>query len=145
MLRLPTAILAALFASGCAISQEVEPVPERQAIEKVYVEHNPDVHMEELNDSLVGMFEDMGIESELYRGTRPADAEHHLEFTANWTWDIAMYLTYFDARLYEQEQLIGTAEYDARRGGGRPDKFGPTEEKIRPLMQELITGEPAEE
>lgn len=140
MFRITSVILAGLLASGCAISQQIEPVPDPAAVEKVYVEYNPDVHMEELNHSLVEMFQDLGIASELYRGQRPDEAVHHMEFTANWTWDMAMYLTYFQADLYEDGRPIGSAEYDARRGGGRPDKFGPTEEKVRPLLEELVLG-----
>ena len=53
-------------------------------------------------------------------------------------WDIAMYLTYFHATLYEDGRVLGEVEYDAKMGGANFAKFGRTAEKIRPLLSELL-------
>jgi len=53
-------------------------------------------------------------------------------------WDMAMYLTYFHATLYEDGRVLGEVEYDAKMGGANFAKFGRTAEKIRPLLSELL-------
>jgi hypothetical protein len=40
--------------------------------------------------------------------------------------------------VYDSKGQVGNAFYDARRGGGRLDKFGHTADKIRPLIDELF-------
>jgi hypothetical protein len=53
---------------------------------------------------------------------------------------MAMYLTYFHAKLYEDGRILGEVEYDAKMGGANMGKFGKTAEKIRPLLSELLQG-----
>lgn len=132
-------VLVALLLGGCSITEEVEPVPVDASIDKVYVEHNPDVHMDEMNDTLVSLIESVGIDSELYRGDLPEEADHYLTYTATWRWDLAVYLSYFDATLHSlDEGRIGTMKYDARWGQYRMDKFGPTRDKVEPLIRDML-------
>ncbi len=128
----------ALVATGCAISRHVVPVESNAQVEKIYVLHNERVHMEGINPALVEIFQSLGFESELYYGDRPAGALHTFTFTANWTWDMAMYLTYFRGTLLEDGRVIGEVEYDARSGGSNMSKFGSTESKIEPLIAEML-------
>lgn len=123
--------------SGC-IARKVVPVGSETAIEKIYVLHNKKVHMEEFIHELVSQLEQLGFQTGVYSGDRPADAKHYLIYTANWNWDVAMYLTYFRATLYENEQVLGEVEYDARKGGANMGKFGRAAEKIRPLLRDLL-------
>ncbi len=124
--------------TGCAISRHVVPVDSNAQIEKIYVLHNERVHMEGINQALVDIFQSLGFESELYHGDRPVGALHTFTFTANWTWDMAMYLTYFRGTLLEDGRVIGEIEYDARSGGSNMSKFGSTESKIEPLIVEML-------
>lgn len=94
--------------------------------------------MEGLLDELVAQIQGMGFESESYIGDRPANAKHYLTYTANWSWDMAMYLTYFRATLYDDGRVLGEVEYDAKMGGANMGKFGKTAEKVRPLLEELL-------
>ena len=131
-------ILAVLSLCGCAISKNVVPVDSGTTIKKIYVLKNDKVHMEGLLDEIVKQIEEMGFESQAYSGDRPIDAKHYLTFTANWTWDMAMYLVYFRATLYEEGKVLGEVEYDAKMGGMNFSKFGKTADKIRPLLEELL-------
>lgn len=133
---LSTAILLVL--SGCAISKHVVPVDSGTTISKIYVLENDRVHMKELVNEIVTQIESMGFESEKYSGDRPEGAKHYLTYTANWQWDMAMYLTYFRATLYEEGRVLGEVEYDAKMGGANMNKFGKTGEKISPLLLELL-------
>jgi hypothetical protein len=113
-------------------------VDSETTIKKIYVLKNDKVHMEGLLDEIVKQIEEMGFESESYSGDRPVDAEHYLTFTANWGWDMAMYLVYFRATLYEEGRVLGEVEYDAKMCGMDFSKFGKTANKIRPLLEELL-------
>lgn len=124
--------------SGCAISRNVVPVDSGVAISKIYVLENENVHMKELVTELVKQINELGFESSMYKGDRPEGAKHYLTYTANWNWDMAMYLTYFKATLYEEGKVLGEVEYDAKMGGANMGKFGKTADKIRPLLQELL-------
>jgi hypothetical protein len=130
--------LTALLFSGCRITQNVTPVELGVPIRKVYVLENDEVLMEGLLGELLQQIRDNGIDAETYTGRRPVDAKHHVTYTANWAWDMAMYLTYFHITLYEGDRVIGEADYDAKHGGANMGKFGKTKEKIRPLLQELF-------
>lgn len=131
-------VFLVVMLSACTISQNVSPVGDSIFIEKVYVKDNPKAHMKELVNELVTQIDELGFYSEKFEGNRPLDATHYIEYTANWAWDMAMYLTFFEAKLYDGAKLIGEVSYDARRGGGNMGKFGRTAEKIKPLLTELF-------
>jgi hypothetical protein len=65
-----------------------------------------------------------------------------MTYDVNWGWDLAVYLTYANLRIYEGLTPIGEATYDARDGDARFDKFGHTEEKLDPLLDQLLNGNP---
>lgn len=91
-----------------------------------------------LHPELVQQLTTLGFQVETFDTVRPGEATYWMTYTANWAWDMAMYLTYFDAMLMEEGRIIGRAQYDARGGGGNMGKFGKTAEKIRPLLIELL-------
>lgn len=132
-------ILTLLFtAYGCAIKSEVSPVAMDTEIGKIYVQKNEKVHMEGLFDEIVTQLRLMGYQAEGIDGPVPADAEFLMTYSANWSWDMAMYLTYFQANLFHAEDLIGSTTYDAKMGGWRFDKFGKTADKIRAPLESLL-------
>ena len=131
-------IFLIFFISGCSIARNVVPVDSGKEIDKIYVQYNEKVHMEGMNDELVWQFENLGFRSELYKGDTPDGAIHIFRYTANWSWDMAMYLVYFRGTLYEQGRILGEVEYDAKSGSGNFNKFGKTREKIEPLMSEMM-------
>ena len=83
-----------------------------------------------------------GIETSVYEGNIPEGCQYSLEYTANWAWDLAMYLTYLHIEIREDGNVIASADYDARRGGGNMGKFGHTADKMRPLLDQMF-GKPA--
>jgi hypothetical protein len=131
-----TIAVLVLALSGCSISQTIDPV--KAPVSQVCVLKNPKVLMEEFLPELQKQIQGKGFPTQEYTGARPSACSHHLEYTANWAWDMAMYLTYAEMRVYDRAGLAGKAVYDARRGSGRLDKFGRTAEKIGPLVDELF-------
>lgn len=132
-------LCAVLFSSGCAISKNVQPVQRGTAIQTIYVAHNDRVLMKDCTDEIVKQINGLGFVGKRYDGERPAGSKHYITYTANWNWDMAMYLTYFRATLYEEGRVLGEAEYDAKMGGANMMKFGRTAEKLRPLLMELLS------
>lgn len=129
--------LLATFLSGCAINQSVRPV-EGTKIAEICIEQNDAVLMEGFLPTLRRSIEARGVATRVYEGPVPADCRHHLTYTANWQWDMAMYLTYALIEVREGTTVLGTATYDARNGGLNMGKFGSTESKIAPLIQQLF-------
>ena len=139
MRRLTPLLLAAAGAllAACSINQKVAPV-ESAEIQTLCVESNSDVFMEEFQPTLVRLIEARGVETRVYSGARPEDCHHTAIYTANWRWDFAMYLSYARIEIIENHRSVGVAEYDASLGGLNLGKFGTTEDKIRPLIEELF-------
>lgn len=128
----------ALTLTGCAITQNVRPVTTAQ-IPMLCIKKNPAVMMSEFVTELESQVRAKGIQTRTYEGdASPAGCKHRLEYTANWRWDLAMYLVFADLRVYEDDLLIGQANYDARAGGARMDKFGATATKLKGLVDELF-------
>jgi hypothetical protein len=127
----------ALAMTGCAITQNVRPVTAPD-ISLLCIKKNPEVMMSEFVTELKSQVEAKGMKARIYEGATPADCRHRIEYTANWRWDLAMYLVFADLRVYDKDLLIGQANYDARAGGGRMDKFGPTAGKLKGLVDELF-------
>ncbi len=129
--------LAALL-SSCAVKTAVVAVPAGTRITTIYVEMNPKVLMDGLLPEIIAQIRAQGFQAIPYDGVRPKAAVDYLTFTANWRWHWAMYLSYFHATLYHDGRILGTAEYNARRTGPNPDKYGHTADKIRPLLKQLL-------
>lgn len=136
-IRVATLIVFGLIASGCSITRTVDPIKPAQ-VSQVCVLDNKDILMDEYQPEIQRQIEAKRIPTKVYVGARPAECSHYIEYTANWQWDMAMYLTYAEFRVYDSKGMTGSAFYDARRGGGRLDKFGHTADKIRPLIDELF-------
>jgi len=138
LLKLAGGLVLLFSLCSCTIVRNVTAVPAGKTIDKVYVAQNKNVHMEGLHPEVLSQLKSLGFEVESYDGAPPANAVYTLVYTANWNWDMAMYLTYFQATVMENGKVLGRAEYDSRRGGARMDKFGKTAEKIRPLLMDLF-------
>lgn len=132
-----TAVAALAVLAGCTISQSVDPV-KGAPITELCIQQNEAVAMEGFLPEVTRQIESRGIATRVYDGRTPDDCRHVMTYTANWRWDFAIYLEYarFDVR--DGSQPIGSATYDATQGGLSGDKFGPTAEKIRPLMDRLF-------
>ena len=128
-------VLATL--AGCSITQSVEPIASTKMSE-ICIQENSAVMMKEFRPELQRQIESKGIHTRVYTGVKPDVCEFDLRYTANWQWDLAMYLSYVELRVYDSDRLAGVATYDARRGGGRMDKFGTTTAKLEPLINELF-------
>lgn len=131
------ALVAALFGAGCTIERRILPVPPA-SIASLCIAENHKVWSAEFLPTLRRQLARHGIESTVYDGPVPAECPRHLEYTAHWMWDVAVYLQYADISIYEGDTLIGRATYDATHGSARLDKFGSGEERLAGLVDDLL-------
>jgi hypothetical protein len=131
-----------LLVTGCAIRQEVVPVNPQVAaeIEKVYVLRNFNDRLDPALSLIVEKLEQKGIPYEVENSSQlPPEARYHIEYDGEWNWDLADYLTLFRISLYRDGRIIGAAEYNAKMGGMRLDKWGQIEKKIAPIIDDFLT------
>ncbi|HEX2101150.1 MAG TPA: hypothetical protein VHF69_10825, partial [Candidatus Synoicihabitans sp.] len=112
LLWLGTGMLLAL-ASGCTITRTTTPAPPGTQISRIYVQRNEAILMKELHDEIIAQLAELGVDAQTTTGPRPPEAVHLLTYTANWRWDFAMVLTYFQATLLENQRILGRVEYDS--------------------------------
>ena len=61
-------------------------------------------------------------------------------YTANWRWDMAMYMSYAEFRVFVDGREKGVAIYDSRSGSANPAKFIEGDKKIAELINQLFPG-----
>ncbi|SHH51492.1 Sbal_3080 family lipoprotein [Massilia sp. CF038] len=61
-------------------------------------------------------------------------------YSANWKWDVALYMSYAQITVFRDNVEVGNANYDARRGRGNMSKFGEADTKIADLVNQLFPG-----
>lgn len=129
-------VAVALLVTGCTISQSVDPLAARPT--EVCIARNETVHMGGFHEELARQIQARGIAVRSFEGAVPDDCRHRVSYTANWRWDLAMYLQYAQIDVFDEDQQVGSAVYDATMGGANFGKFGPTSEKIAPLVAQLF-------
>lgn len=137
LFRIVATLTLACLAAGCAIDQKVSPVSGPR-IASVCIQQNDEVLMDGFLPALRKQIESRGVATTVFQGDAPVDCRHRLTYTANWQWDLAMYLTYVQIEVRDGDALIGSANYDARLGGLNLEKFGATETKLQPLIAQLF-------
>ncbi|ASJ95382.1 Sbal_3080 family lipoprotein [Shewanella marisflavi] len=126
-----------MMTTACSIKQRIDPVQVGRS-DEVCIQKNPDVRQ-----GFLAEVEKVLTEKQIkYRVLEQLDAAQQCEwtatYTANWAWDLALYMVYAEIKVFHQGRLDGEAIYDARRGGANMNKFIDAEPKIRELIEELI-------
>ncbi len=137
MRRIIVIALATLVISGCSITQTVDPVRDLSTNEVCIIE-NPPVRkgfLPELKSALQSKNARVRV---LGSDATIASCPVVVTYIARWKWDLAMYLSYVEIKVFRNSAAVGTALYDATKGGGRMDKFIDAEPKIRELVNELF-------
>lgn len=123
--------------SGCAINQKVTPVSSNIE-KKICIIDNPAVRngfLAEYRNALLMK----GYASEvLPPAASLSDCQVTSTYTANWRWDLALYMAYAEINIYSAGKLVGHAKYDSQGGSANLGKFINASEKIRELVNELI-------
>ena len=133
------ALAAVACLSGCAIHQSVKPV-ERFEAKEVCVVENAAVKFDFLA-SYRKALESRGFVVRMLPATAPLrECQITTTYTANWRWDLAMYMAYAEIKVYNNGQPAGDAIYDSLRGGANMGKFINGDAKIAELVNQLFPG-----
>lgn len=135
--RLLTVLALTASLCACSITQKVEPtdLPQQSTLCIVY---NSDVREGFLNE-FASVLESKGVDYDLVkRGNIPTRCEWTATYTASWSWDMALYMSYAEIKIFKDGRLDGEAIYDSTRGGANMSKFIDAEPKIRELVNQLM-------
>jgi hypothetical protein len=127
------------LAMGCT-AVTVVPIGAEHKIQKIYIQDNPKVIVQDFVPVVRDGLSRHGIQSEVFCGPCPKDAEYVLTYTALRSWDMAPYLSHAEIRIEKGGIVIASAEYHLRgKGGFSLAKWAGTKSKIDPVIDELLS------
>lgn len=133
--------VAVLAFSGCAIKQRVEPTSGIRAGSEICVVDNPRVRPG-FRDAIIASLKSRGLAArQVAEASSLTSCTYMLTYTANWNWDLALYLRLAQIKVYRDATPIGEANYDSTYGGGRLDKWVDAEKKVDELIGKLFPTE----
>lgn len=134
------AVLAlTVFTAGCT-AVTVQPVANLAEILHVCIQENPKVMVSDFVPVLEDSFKQYGISTERVSSI-PPHCEYVLTYSARRSWDITPYLSQAELTLLKDKRPVASANYHLRgKGGLALNKWASTDSKIRPVVDELLTG-----
>ncbi|WP_299981874.1 Sbal_3080 family lipoprotein [uncultured Pseudoteredinibacter sp.] len=137
MLRKLSLLACMGLVSACSITQNIEPAEISQGAELCIIE-NPDVREGFLKE-YKSVLSSRGIPFKVVSETSvPETCEWTSTYVARWTWDLSLYMSYAEIKIFNKGSLDGEAIYDSTRGGANMSKFIDAEPKIRELVNQLL-------
>jgi hypothetical protein len=125
--------------AGCAIHQTVKPV-EGLASREVCIIENPAVRAGFVESYKRSLAAKGYAVRQLPASAAITQCPVTSTYTANWRWDMALYMAYADIRVYSDGKPAGNAVYDSQRGGANMNKFIDADRKIDELVNQLFRG-----
>lgn len=135
------AVLAgSLLASGCSIKQTVTPAVISSEIPPEICLIPAEGLREGFNTTYDAQLKKKGFRTrQIPPGSSPSICKLSTTYIGTWSWDLALYMSYADIRVFEEGRQVGHAEYDSRFGGARViDKFIDAEKKITEMTDLLF-------
>lgn len=134
--------LGMLVCVGCT-SVKVRPVPSEPPIKSVSIRENPKVIVVDFLDILKEGFARHGISAMTIPPTANPKGEYVVDYVAYRKWDMAPYLVDATVRVEKDGELIGSAIYHLKGGGGlSPAKWNSAKSKMDPVLDELLKNYP---
>ncbi len=137
MFKQLSVLAAATLLSACSITQNVEPAQITKGSELCIIE-NTEVRegfLKEFRSSLSSK----GIPHRVVSETSvPESCEWTSTYVARWSWDMSLYMSYAEIKVFHNGSLDGEAVYDSTSGSANMSKFIDAEPKIRELVNELM-------
>lgn len=132
-------LAAAVLLAGCTATKVT---PLKTTAERMCIEENPKVKVNDFVPVLQEGFARYGIETQLYRLVPRADCPYLVTYTARRSWDVTPYLSTAEITILgPQRQTLAKASYHLRgKGGLSPMKWQDTRSKINPLIDQLLAG-----
>ncbi|WP_433766286.1 Sbal_3080 family lipoprotein [Pseudomonas putida] len=138
-LYIPLLLTTTFLASGCSIKQTVTPVELSSQITPEICLIPAEGLREGFNTTYESLLKSKGFHTrQIPPGSNPSSCPLSTTYIGTWSWDLAIYMSYADIRVYQFGRQVGHAEYDSRSGSGRLDKFIIAEKKITELTNQLF-------
>jgi hypothetical protein len=135
----PLLLAAMLAMTGCSIKQTVTPASLSPDLPSEICLIPAEGLRTGFNTTYTALLKDKGFQTrELTPGSSPSTCALSTTYIGTWSWDLALYMSYADIRVFKNGRQVGQAEYDSRWGGGRLDKFIDAETKITELTNQLF-------
>jgi hypothetical protein len=139
--KIACTIVALLSLNACAIHQVVKPV-EKLSDKQICIVDNPAVKSTFFDAYRNALSAKGYVVKQLPAGSSLIECQVTSTYTANWKWDLAMYMSFADITVYHNAKPAGKATYDSTRGGGNMNKFIDANKKIIELVDQLFPGGP---
>jgi hypothetical protein len=141
-IALPSFVMLTTALGGCAITQNIAPV-ERLESRQVCIVENPAVVQEGFLVAFRRALQDKGYAVQMLPpGSALTSCPIASTYTANWRWDLALYMAFADIRVFKNGQQSGHAIYDSTGGSLTTAKFIKGDEKITELVNKLFPNAP---
>lgn len=125
----------ALVLGGCSITQNIKPVA-AESVEEVCIVSNPAVRPGFLSAYQQTLAKNGYSVTQLSPDSALTSCPVVSTYHAQWSWDLALYMSLAEIVVYRDGQEAGRANYDSTGGSFTFSKFIDAEEKIA----ELATG-----
>ena len=135
--RRKAAFLLLFVLFGCSIRQEIRPVSNIKT-EEICIIEAPAVRAGFIK-IYKEILQKMGYSYKIVSSNSSFNVcKVTSTYYALWSWDLALYMSFAEIKVYNDGRLVGEAIYDSRGGGLNPNKFIKGENKIRELVMELF-------
>jgi hypothetical protein len=135
-------ILSLLILGGCT-SVDVRPIAASAKVDKICIQFNDDVNVDDFVPVMQEDFFNHGITSVVFKADKPKNCEFTLNYTVDRWWDFAPYMV--DARMTvnKDDAFIGSAHYHLTGHGGLSVvKWAGTHSKIDPVIDKMLQNYP---
>lgn len=138
LLRTLPFLALSLFLTACATdNRTIVSIPLHTPVETIYVVDNPDVSAENDNvrPAIVGQLSAMGFLPILVESADVAPQDYVLTYTVRMSGHSVRAISYLRIEVSKAGRNVGYAFSDA---SSSPDKYGATDERIRPLLNGIF-------
>jgi hypothetical protein len=135
-------VLSLLVLAGCT-SVDVRPIPASAKLDKVCIQFNSEVNVEDFVSVVQENFFDHGISTVVYQSERPKGCEFTMVYSVDRWWDLKPYMV--DARMTvnKADSFVGSGHYHLNGHGGLDlAKYAGTHSKIDPVMDAMLRDYP---
>ena len=120
-------------------SVKVTPLDRSYNLSHICIENNEKVIVNNFVNVIEDSFQARSISTEIYSGETPEYCKYILKYTALQSWDMALYLSHAELRLFKDNTRIAYAEYHLRgKGGFSLVKWASVESKMKPVIDKLL-------
>jgi hypothetical protein len=135
-------VLTLLVLAGCT-SVSVRPIPASVKLEKICIQFNSEVNVEDFVPVVQEDFFNHGITSVVYHSERPPGCPFTMTYAVERWWDLKPYMVDAQMTVNKDDAYIGSAHYHlAGHGGLSLMKWEGTHSKIDPLLDEMLKNYP---